>query len=698
MKKMVTICVVLMILVVGAAIIIPHFIDLNNYKGQITAAVKQRTGRDMKIEGKIELSLFPNIALKVDKVSLSSVKGATYPQMVVLDELILKLQLLPLLKEQIIVDSFALVKPIIYLEVNKQGVPNWQFPDTSTESLGGKPVSDSDIEDSPSLLSQKRSFFSEAYAASAENQKKTASTEINKSKLPANIRLSGMEISHGELVYLNHQTGQKYQLSDINVACNLSHPDKPVKLKGDAKWREERITLEVVADNLHTLTEHQPTQMAVNMNASLFSFSSKGMFTTTDTVTKGNTALKLKVDSLPKLLQWMDVKTSTPVKGGLTFDSNVSVAPKKLVFSNMVFTADELTTSGNLTVLTSGNVPSISGSLKANTLDLRPYMKEANANLSGSGLIADAEAASGSGAWSDEPIDLSGLKAINLALDVNVDTVRLPQITIDSTLANLKLYNGVLNLILKEMTLYEGKVSGTITLQDNAGGASTQGDVILDKVEMASLLAEMAHYHAFKGATSGKVHFTARGVSSRALVQTLNGQGNIRVDNGELRHRNAASLLRAAQAGSPTAIVQGDDVIRFSRMDGTYIIQNGVIHNNDLTIISPSLRMAGNGIIDLPHMYINYRLKPTLLKTTQGTDTIPAEVSRVGSLPLLVEGSLTQPALRLDTAAAVEGLLKDPAKTVERLQNLKSGIKDKEGLKNLEQKGLEQLQNLLQGR
>ena len=63
---------IVILLVVGAIIIIPLVVDPNDYKDQITALVKDKTGRELQIEGDIQLSVFPWLGLELGAVRLSN--------------------------------------------------------------------------------------------------------------------------------------------------------------------------------------------------------------------------------------------------------------------------------------------------------------------------------------------------------------------------------------------------------------------------------------------------------------------------------------------------------------------------------------------------------------------------------------------------------------------------------------------------
>ncbi len=51
------------------------FFDPNDYKDRIAAAVKQSTGRELLLPGKLSLSIFPWIAIETGEASLGNPPG-----------------------------------------------------------------------------------------------------------------------------------------------------------------------------------------------------------------------------------------------------------------------------------------------------------------------------------------------------------------------------------------------------------------------------------------------------------------------------------------------------------------------------------------------------------------------------------------------------------------------------------------------
>ena len=127
MKKVLIGLGAVIVVLVIAALVVPMLIPVDTYKGRLLAAIQDATGREARIDGDFGFSILPNVQFTAGKVSLANAKGASPDKMVTLDNLKVRVAVMPLLSGNVQIDSFVLDKPVINLSVDKNGVPNWQF-------------------------------------------------------------------------------------------------------------------------------------------------------------------------------------------------------------------------------------------------------------------------------------------------------------------------------------------------------------------------------------------------------------------------------------------------------------------------------------------------------------------------------------------------------------------------------------------
>lgn len=67
---------IVVVLVAAVAIGVLTLVDPNDFKEEIAAAAKENTGRELTIEGDMEMTLFPWLGVKIGKVTLGNAPAA----------------------------------------------------------------------------------------------------------------------------------------------------------------------------------------------------------------------------------------------------------------------------------------------------------------------------------------------------------------------------------------------------------------------------------------------------------------------------------------------------------------------------------------------------------------------------------------------------------------------------------------------
>ncbi len=206
--------------VVGAGILLASF-DPDSLKPRIVAAVKQETGRDLTLQGRIHLGLSLQPTLTIQGVAFANPPGFSRPQMATLDRLDLKLALLPLLSRRVEIDRLVLVKPDILLETDVKGRPNWQFTPETTEAT--------------------------RQAGPTGTQEKT----------PTRITVAVVRIEDGTVAWRDAATGHSTVVGLKSLEASAASPDANLLLSAAATYNGVPFTL---AGQLGPLTRMQEPQ------------------------------------------------------------------------------------------------------------------------------------------------------------------------------------------------------------------------------------------------------------------------------------------------------------------------------------------------------------------------------------------------------------------------------------------------------
>lgn len=127
MNKVLIIIAGLLVTLVALVLIVPGFMNWNQYRGMIQAEAAKATGRAVEIDGDIRIQLIPAPRLVIENARLANIEGASSADMITLKRLEVHVALAPLVSGAIRVQSVILVEPELRLEILETGRNNFTF-------------------------------------------------------------------------------------------------------------------------------------------------------------------------------------------------------------------------------------------------------------------------------------------------------------------------------------------------------------------------------------------------------------------------------------------------------------------------------------------------------------------------------------------------------------------------------------------
>jgi AsmA protein len=644
MKKILIAIGILVVVLIVVAIAAPFFIPTETYKAQVEQRVEAATGRKLTIAGPVKVSLLPSVAIVAKDVHFANAPGYSTPEMATLAGLELKLKVLPLLSGEVAIDSFVLDKPVIHLEVNKQGQPNWQFA-----KPGEKPA--------PQNQPQQKPQAGGGQGGGGLNE----------------LSLDNVKLNDGRITYSDAQSGAKYAAEAINVALSLPNLDSPFRADGGLTWNGKPIKLQVNLANPRAMMEGKSSALALNVNADLLRFDFKGNAANSNPL-KIDGKLDLNVPNVRSLAAWVGQPLTVPGSGLGPFEIKgaLAMAGPKMSFTGAELSLDAIRARGDVMVDSSGKVPYVKAKLDTNTLDLNPYLPPSTAT---SGSASKTPAAPGAAVptprpgegWSTEPIDVSGLRAANADLSLGVEGLLIRKIKIGKGQLGVQLKGGKLTADLAELALYQGNGKGRVTV-DGSGKVPGIGlDMTLNGVQAEPLLKDVMDMDRFSGTGQAQIQVNGSGASQADLMAALNGKGNVKFENGAIKGINLGAMVRNVSTAFLDAQAGRAEQTDFTELSGTFVIEKGILKNNDLTMQAPLLRLAGAGTVNLPQRSINYRVEPKIAATAEGQGG--RRDARGVEIPVVISGSWDNLSYKPD----LSGLLENPQGAVDSLRGILGG-------------------------
>lgn len=199
MRTILKVIAAIILLLVIAMAALPFVIDPNDYKDEISAQVEKTTGRTLTLQGDIELSVFPWIALELGPMTLSNAKGFEADYFAEVEKAKVRIRLLPLLKKELEMDTIVLNGLVLNLEKDAESRTNWD--DLAT--------ADGD---------EAQSADEQAQQTGAPDEAKPALEVIN---------IAGIQFSNANIFWSDKSTDQNFQLRNMSLNTDQLNPGQP---------------------------------------------------------------------------------------------------------------------------------------------------------------------------------------------------------------------------------------------------------------------------------------------------------------------------------------------------------------------------------------------------------------------------------------------------------------------------------------
>jgi AsmA protein len=260
----------------------------------------------------------------------------------------------------------------------------------------------------------------------------------------------------------------------------------------------------------------------------------------------------------------------------------------------------------------------LSGDLVLGDVDLRPLLSSAVETSNQSSTQAPSEG------WSNAPIDLSGFIGPELDIAITMNSLRTPWVNTGVLTSDLTLRGGSMVMDISQFSAYGGSGSGIFRI--DAKQSMTRSNFDLRGIDIQPLLQDLVGIDKLLG--QGDVNFSISGrvTTVQSLMESLAGKTSVALSDGAVLGFNLAAILKSAQSA-----IKGDfasvsldqnfssaEKTDFSAMSASFTVNNGVMHSTDTLLLSPLLRVSGEGRIDLPGQGVDYLLTSRLVASSVG--------------------------------------------------------------------------------
>ncbi|MEE2567745.1 AsmA family protein [Hyphobacterium marinum] len=613
MRRILTIIIAVIVLVVGIALFAPFLIPDSVYRDRAQQAASAQLGRQVTLGGDVSIRFIPRVEIGAENVSIANADGFGDDPFAEMGEMRIAVQLMPLLSRNVIVDEFVLVEPVIRLE-QRNGANNW--------TLG--PVRE-DAETPPP---------SEGFVR-------------RPGALPLEASLGDIRIEDGLVLFTDG--GETKRIEGLDLAIAMPGVDEPLEIDGSLTAEGEALTFDARLGSLRGVFEGQQTDLRLRLGGRLIDLELDGALREGENFAADG-RLDLTVPSLRALASFL----GSPLPAGdnlnrLEAGGTLSGSMANIALSGATVRLDDLTATGDLAVALDRARPRVTGNVSIPELDINPYLPAPSQGSGGGGLAP----------WPDTPIDLSGLRVIDANLRVETGRLVVHEIEVTDAALTAVLDNGRLEATLTRFALYEGNGSAVVVANGRGATPSFSLDADLSSLAAGPFLEAAAGFDRLTGTGRMEIDLLTSGATTRTIMDGLGGSARFNFADGAIRGVNLAQALRTVQASLTSgSLPQGfgdQEETDFSSLEGSVTIANGVATNNDFLMLSPLIRVEGNGTVDIGDQTLDYRLRPRAVASLQGQGG-SRDMQGI-TVPIRIRGSFNNPSIGIDTEAVGRALL-----------------------------------------
>ena len=620
-------------LLVVAAVILALVFDPNDYKDKISAGVKDATGRDLVIEGDLQLSLFPWLAIEIGRTELGNAPGFDDTPFASFDSARLSVEVLPvLLRREIVVATAALDGMNINLQVRKDGAGNWEdFGETG----------EADVDEAESGDGGSTGTIDVAGIA-VTNAALTYADAVTSSR----VELQDLNFTTGSIASVNEAV---IGIDGIEIGANvIGVVDVPVSIQ----IRLPAISVDTEAQSAD-IGEIDVQFMSVNLGADIEPFSYAGDPQPTAT-------LNIAAFSPRTLMAELGIEapeTADPdVLDRLFVEANASVGADAISLSNLELVIDDTTFTGGLSVpRTPDGVYEVD--LAGDSIDIARYM--APASEEGTGEAGTAEAV-------EIPVDM--IRAFNVRGNFSIAKVNLGDLLFENVTLGVNSKDGQMRMHPIAADFFDGGYRGDIRINAAGDVPSIAVNENIKDVNLASMARAVLKVENITGTINGTFNLGGRGADMNAIRRDLDGNMSLELLDGawegvDVWHemRKARALIKAEPAPEAPATPR----TQFSSMKATGAVTNGVMQNDDFFAELPFMQVNGRGSVNFVEATVDYSVKGRVLEKPEFvTEVSQEELDDFTSavIPFTITGPLADPSIRPDIEALLKEHVEEEAK------------------------------------
>lgn len=575
------IAVALPVALVVTAVAVIYNLDFDAYKGDIAAAVKDATGRELIIEGELRPSFGLVPAISVGRLRLANAPWGSRPYMATIESFRAEIELLPILSGELRIKRVVLVGADILLETRSDGTGNWMM---------GAPGA----------------------------AKPTPAEKGGAGTIPT---VNLVSIEQSRLEYRDGRTGGSTLFKIDRLRVRADNADAPLEINFRGSFNDAPVTLDGMVGSLaRVLSGTDALPLDVTVIAGGATLALKGSIARP--LDAKGVRIAVSVEGRDLALLGALAGRPLPSIGPYRLAAMVSDAGTGWALKDLAVSVGQSSLAGEATVDVTSRPPMVSARLTSPLLRLADFQDRgapakpgARPRAKGDGRVFPAD-----------PLPFAALRAIDAKVTFRAARIEASKAVLRDVVVDLLIDGGRLEIKPARLKFAGGTVAAEVIVE--SVGQRPAVAIKLDALglDLAVLLKDAGR----PGLVTGKVDFggdvTGSGDSVRAIMARLDGNLRVTMKDGRLRDdlidMASADLLKLL---SPFG--SREKGIGINCLVGRYTIRRGRLRSLVTLFDTTRASVQGKGSANLANETLDFSLVPHAKEVSVMALLVPVKIT-----------------------------------------------------------------------
>jgi len=588
------------LLIIGVVVL--NTADLKEHRDTIAEHISQTTGRQLNLNGELELNISTISSIVVTDIALANATWASEPEMLTIRRVEARIMLLPLLTGKIHIPHFHLEGVKALAETNASGISNWILTEAVDDEV------EVDEADAPGAL-----------------------------KLPW---IGDMNIVDVEFNYHDGQTGKNItsKLDHARISATEKNAPTVIDIVGQVNNNPVEVHGQfALPEDLAKVG----TDVPIELNASVLDFKAEVVGNITGTMDAPVIDLTMQANAanLKKLRQVFG--DAVPTIGKINLSAKLKSQPAKLQLSDLELRLGNGRIHGWLTLDTSASIPDIQAELNLTDLNIDKLLSTKSKTVKAK--AKPAKKPKSEKLFSEDPLPFDTLSQANIKATLRINNLVRNNKRLKEVEASIHLIDEKLSVsILKHSFVRDKFVADLVIDASGMGSPSTTITFKVPHLELSELMITGGGATAVEGPLATDIFLQSEGNSVAQIMATLDGNINLLMEQGSANAKALDMFVGGLTAMVGTIFAEESSKTKINCAISDIKIKDGILTPQLIVLDTQYSTVFADGQVDLKKEQLDIKVTPAAKGVTLSV-----------AYPVHLYGSLSKPKVEIEKTDAL---------------------------------------------